>query len=33
MKVAVNTKVRYPLKLRNFLVFYGPQAIRSLTGS
>jgi hypothetical protein len=31
--IAVSTEVRYPLKLRNFLVFYGPQAIRSLTGS
>ena len=33
VKIAVNTKVRYPLNLRNFLVFYGPQAIRPLTGS
>jgi len=33
VKIAVNTKVRYPLNLRNFLAFYGPQAIRSLTGS
>jgi hypothetical protein len=33
VKIAVNTKVRYPLNLRSLLVFYGPQAIRSLTGS
>jgi hypothetical protein len=33
VEIAVNTKVRYPMKLRNFLVFSSARgAIRSLTG-